>query len=156
MRLLASVNKLGFSIYFCLILCSKIKTLKKLQLLFLLTSVLTVSCEKGTEWDTPLNGKWVEVSNNNTRALPSNCDIEFADGVMILCNESIGKDLNHESKIHAQNGQIWISYRLSFRKHEEYRYDYELNGDSLWIIENTSPDFTPLLNNPKAKKYLKR
>lgn len=103
-----------------------------------------------------MNGTWVEVSNNNTRALPSNCNIEFQDGVMILCDESIGKDLNHESRIHAQNGQIWISYRLSFRKHEEYRYDYQFEGEYLWIIEETSSDYTPTINNSKAKKYRKQ
>jgi len=130
--------------------------LKKLFYLYFFVSLAFASCKKGGEWDAPLNGKWIEESNNNTRALPSNCNIEFQDGVMILCDESIGKDLNHESKIHAQNGQIWISYRLSFRKHEEYRYDYQFEGEYLWIIEETTTKFTPLINNPKAKKYRKQ
>lgn len=130
--------------------------LKNLLLVCTLFAMLAVSCKKDTVWDTPLNGKWEEVTNSNTRALPSNCNIEFADGVMIICDESIGKDLNHDSKIHASDGQIWISYRLSFRKHEEYRYDYQLEGKYLWIMEETSADFTPVINNPKAKKYLKQ
>ena len=113
------------------------------------------SCKKSETWDTPLNGKWEEVTNNNSRALPSNCNLEFQDGVMIICNESLGKDLNEESKVHSLDGQIWISYRLTFRKHEEYRYDYQFEGEYLWIMEENTTNLGTIINNPKAKKYHK-
>lgn len=114
------------------------------------------SCKKETTWETPLNGTWVEESSNNSRSLPSTCNIQFQDGVMILCDESIGENLNKKSKLHAQNGQIWISYKLSFRKHEEYRYDYQFEGEYLWIMEETTPNFNNVINNSKAKKYRKK
>lgn len=113
------------------------------------------SCEKESSWDTPLNGTWQEVSNNNTRALPSNCELEFEDGIMVICDESLGKDLNYDSQVHAQDGQIWISYRLTFRKHEEYRYDYEFEGEYLWIMEETTEQLGSIINNSNAKKYRK-
>jgi hypothetical protein len=126
--------------------------------LFILSLVCLslASCKKESGWDTALNGTWEEVSNNNTRALPSNCNLEFQNDVMVICNESLGEDLNQESRVHAQDGQIWISYRLSFRKHEEYRYDYQLEGEYLWIMEETSSTLNSISNNSKAKKYRKR
>ncbi len=126
--------------------------------LFILSLVCftLASCKKESGWDTALNGTWEEVSNNNTRALPSNCNLEFQNDVMVICNESLGKDLNQESRVHAQDGQIWISYRLSFRKHEEYRYDYQLEGEYLWIMEETTSTLNSISNNSKAKKYRKR
>jgi hypothetical protein len=128
---------------------------KNLLTILTLLVITFSACKKTEVWDTPLNGKWEEVSNNNTRALPSNCFLEFQDGVMIICDESIGKDLNHESKVHANEGQIWISYRLSFRKHEEYRYDYQFEGEYLWIMEETTTGLGTIIKNPKAKKYRK-
>jgi hypothetical protein len=126
--------------------------------LFILSLVCLslASCKKESGWDTALNGTWEEVSNNNTRALPSNCNLEFQNDVMVICNESLGEDLNQESRVHAQDGQIWISYRLSFRKHEEYRYDYQLEGEYLWIMEETTSTLNSISNNSKAKKYRKR
>jgi hypothetical protein len=114
------------------------------------------SCKKDSGWDMPLNGTWEEVSNNNSRSLPSHCNIQFTDGEMVICDESIGKDLNKKSNVYAQNGQIWISYKLGFRKHEEYRYDYEFDGVYLWIIEETTPGFNSVINNSSAKKYRKQ
>lgn len=120
-----------------------------------MVALLIGSCKKESSWDTPLNGKWVEVSNNNTRALPSNCNVEFQDGVVVICDESIGKDLNQKSKVNAENGQIWISYRLSFRMHEEYRYDYQFEGEYLWLMEETTENYNTVINNKAAKKYRK-
>lgn len=127
------------------------------QQLFILLSFIAVigSCKKDSGWDTPLNGTWIEVTNNNSRALPSNCNIKFEDGVMVICDESIGKHLNQKSNVYAQDGQIWISYKLSFRKHEEYRYDYQFDGAFLWIMEETSSSASSVVNNPLAKKYSK-
>jgi hypothetical protein len=130
--------------------------MKKQLIIFTFISIIFISCKKEASWDAPLNGKWVEVSNINTRALPSNCNIEFSDGVMIICDESIGKNLNEDSKVHANNGQIWISYKLTFRKHEEYRYDYQFEDEYLWIMEETGSNYNPVINNPKAKKYRKQ
>jgi hypothetical protein len=130
--------------------------MKKFILLSIVSSILFTSCKKEVFWDMPLNGTWVEVTNNNPKALPSNCTIEFADGVMVICDESIGANLNHDSKIFANNGQVWISYKLSFRKHEEYRYDYQFEGEYLWIMEETTKAFTPVINHSKAKKYRRK
>lgn len=118
--------------------------------------VFVTSCKKQESWETPLDGVWVEESNNNARSLPSKCTIQFQKGTMVICDESVGKDLNKDSKIYAQNGQIWISYKLSFRKHEEYRYDYEFEGEYLWIMEETTSNFNSVINHPKAKKYRKK
>ena len=121
----------------------------------LVVAVLLSSCKKDAGWDTPLNGKWVEVSNYSSRALPSNCDLEFDNGVMVICGESVGADLNQKSEVFARDGQVWISYKLSFRKHEEYRYDYQFEGEYLWIIEETTSHLTSVTNQPGAKKYRK-
>jgi hypothetical protein len=130
--------------------------LKKIVSIFVLTSIFCWGCKKEQGWDTLLNGTWTEVSNNNTRALPSNCDIVFQDGTMILCDESLGADLNNKSRIYANEGQIWISYKLSFRKHEEYRYDYQFEGEYLWLVEETSEHLTTAINNSNAKKYRRK
>lgn len=130
--------------------------MKKILILFVLITTLLFSCKKEIAWDTPLNGTWVEVTTNNTKALPSNCTLEFNDGVMIICDESIGENLNHDSQIFANNGQIWISYRLSFRKHEEYRYDYQFDGEYLWIMEETTAQFNSIIGSSNAKKYRRK
>ena len=114
------------------------------------------SCKKESTWDSPLNGTWIEESSNNSRSLPSTCTIQFQEGTMVLCEESIGENLNKKSKLHAQNGQIWISYKLSLRKHEEYRYDYAFDGGYLWIIEETTSNYSSPVNQPNAKKYRKK
>ena len=134
----------------------KLIVVKNHLIIFSFIILALTSCKKDGGWDTPLNGTWEEVTNNNTRALPSNCNLVFEDGVMIICNESLGKDLNQDSRVFAQKGQIWISYRLSFRKHEEYRYDYQFEGEYLWIMEETSEHVGTIVQNPNAKKYRKR
>ena len=123
--------------------------------IFALIALAFVSCKKETDWDAALNGKWQEVTTNNLRALPSNCDIIFDYGVMVICGESIGKQLNQKSEVNAHDGQVWISYKLSFRKHEEYRYDYQFEGGYLWIMEETTTQSNRVVNNPNAKKYRK-
>ena len=128
----------------------------KTQLIIItLFTLILASCKKDAGWETRLNGKWEEFTNNNSRALPSNCFIEFQDGIMIICNESIGKDLNQKSDVFAKEGQVWISYKLSFRKHQEYRYDYQFEGEYLWIMEETTANKNTVINHPAAKKYRK-
>lgn len=129
--------------------------MKKIYPFLLVFTILFNSCKKESGWDAPLNGKWVEVSNFSSRALPSNCNLEFDNGIMIICGESVGKDLNHKSEVHARDGQVWISYRLSFRKHEEYRYDYQFEGEYLWIMEETTSNQMSVIRQPGAKKYRK-
>jgi hypothetical protein len=75
---------------------------------------------------------------------------------MIICDESVGADLNKKSRVYANNGQIWISYKLSFRRHEEYRYDYQFEGEYLWIMEETSEKFYTAIGQSQAKKYRKK
>lgn len=130
--------------------------MKKIFFIFILAAIFLSGCKKEQGWDSVLNGTWIEVSNNNTRALPSNCDIVFQDGNMIICDESIGADLNKKSRVYANNGQIWISYKLSFRRHEEYRYDYQFEGEYLWIMEETSEKFYTVIGQSQAKKYRKK
>lgn len=141
---------------FLLTFVSQSEMMKYSILTLFICAILMTSCKKEESWESPLNGVWVEESNNNARSLPSKCTIQFQQGTMVICDESVGKDLNKDSQIHAQNGQIWISYKLSFRKHEEYRYDYEFEGEYLWIMEETTSKFNSVINNPNAKKYRKK
>lgn len=114
------------------------------------------SCKKSNGWDEALNGEWVEVVPSNQRALPSNCELKFENESIIICNESIGASLNNDSKVHAKNGQIWISYRLSFRKHEEYRYDYVLDGTTLWLKEDLTANRSNVIGEQGSKMYRKK
>lgn len=127
--------------------------MKKLFVIIFPFMLALLSCKKSNQWDNRLNGVWIEEQSSQYKALPSNCALKFNEGEMQICDESVSKDLTRKSRVHAYQGKIWISYKLAMKKHEEYRYDYLVDKNTLWIIENTSTDFAGVEQVSKGKKY---
>lgn len=122
-------------------------------LLLCFISVLFFSCSKKDPWDDKLNGSWKEVTVFNAKSLLGNCNLYFENGLMTICDKSITDNLGKNSNVHAEDGQIWIDYQLSFRTHMEYRYDYSFDGDYLLITEETTSDYLGL---PKGSSLIKK
>jgi hypothetical protein len=120
----------------------------------LFVSLILTGCKKEDKsWDARLNGLWIEVLPLAAKSLPEDCDLEFLQGSMYICNKDITGETNRKTRLYSDNGQIWINYSLAFKKHIEYRYDYEFDGDFLWLIENDDPGFTNVAGRTGAKKY---
>ena len=112
------------------------------------------SCKKEEQWDESLNGTWKEVTSYNAKSLQSNCEIVFDKEDMLICGTSITDNLGGRSNVHALNGQIWINYKLAFRMHTEYRYDYYFDNNFLYITEeNTTKNIGTLTTTSSFKKY---
>jgi hypothetical protein len=128
----------------------------KFYLLLLLCSVLNFSCKKENEgWDVRLNGKWTEDTPSNAKSLPLGCDLLFNDNYLEICNQSLTEDVNKKSGVYSENGQIYLQYNLGLKHHTEFRYDYQFEGDFLWLMEETTEKKMSVANISGAKKYRK-
>lgn len=115
------------------------------------------ACEKQPSgWDDRLNGRWVEIAPNNAKSLPAGCEILLGRSFMSICDENVVANLNSKAGVNSAQGQIWINYRLGGQRHSEYRYDYAFDGDYLWLSEDQSSDYHPLVGIGTSKKYRKK
>jgi hypothetical protein len=150
-RSVSDILPLSRILYFCITMLSRCLPLLFFSALFLF------ACEKQDEgWEARLNGRWVEVAAQNAKSLPAGCEIVFDRSFMSICNEELGSELNSKSGVNSGNGQIWINYRLSGQRHIEYRYDYAFDGDYLWLLEDQTDGFNPVVGVNGAKKYTKK
>lgn len=112
------------------------------------------SCSKESKtWDVKLNGRWTEDIPANAKALPSGCDLLFNDNYFEVCGQALTSDVNTKTSLYSGNGQIYIEYNLSLKHHTEYRFDYEFEGDFLWLVEETTEKNTGASRISGAKKY---
>lgn len=112
------------------------------------------SCSKESKsWDVRLNGRWTEDIPANAKALPSGCQLIFNDNYFEVCGQALTSDVNTKSSLYSGDGQIYIEYNLGLKHHTEYRFDYEFEGDFLWLVEETTEKNTGASRISGAKKY---
>ncbi len=114
------------------------------------------SCSKESKsWDGRLNGRWTEDIPANAKSLPSGCDLLFNDNYFEICQQALTSDVNTKSSLYSWDGQIYIEYNLGLKHHTEYRYNYEFEGEFLWLVEETTERVSGAKNISGAKKYKK-
>lgn len=124
----------------------------------LVLAVLSIvsSCSKESRtWDVRLNGRWTEDIPANAKSLPSGCDLLFNDNYFEVCQQALTSDVNTKSSLYSNDGQIYIEYNLGLKHHTEHRYDYEFEGEFLWLVEETTEKNTGARTVSGAKKYRK-
>jgi hypothetical protein len=118
--------------------------------------ILFTSCSKESRtWDVRLNGRWTEDIPANAKSLPSGCDLLFNDNYFEICQQGLTSDVNTKSSLYSNDGQLYIEYNLGLKRHIEHRYDYEFEGEYLWLVEETTEKNTGARTVSGAKKYRK-
>lgn len=121
-------------------------------------------CVKNTV-EPSLDGTWIEI-NNTTSQIPTGCEftINTSTGKVSLCgfeyvqpNNVVTLTTKKKARLYAKDGQIFYRQRdadilwiAPISKEDHYFIDYDLDGEFLWIVGETSSTKTTALNTGKV------